>query len=102
MEDEEMQEMIMEQRELVLQKAKEGFESLDTDGNGVLDKEELKNLELAANFQDGIQGFIDEFDANEDGMISCEEFQECIGKFFDIMMVPFFIEQGNVSSEFYD
>ena len=50
MEDEEMQEMIMEQRELVLQKAKEGFESLDTDGNGVLDKEELKNLELAANF----------------------------------------------------
>jgi calmodulin len=59
------------------------FNSFDTDGNGVLDKNELKNA--FKDFKGGltdeeVDALMAEADTNGDGQISFEEFVELIAK----------------------
>merc|ERR1712166_746653 len=79
----------------VLEKMKELFDAMDTDGNGVLDRDEVKNgiQKMAAIMGQNSEAHIDggaaqvdeavkevfgELDANADGRISFEEIQNAI------------------------
>jgi len=59
------------------------FNSFDTDGNGFLDKNELKNAfkDFKGGLTDGeIEALMLEADFNDDGQISFEEFVALIDK----------------------
>merc|ERR1712021_83501 len=73
----------------VLEKMKELFDAMDTDGNGVLDREEVKNgiRKMAAimgqsggaeQVEEAVKAIFGELDANADGRISFEEIHTAI------------------------
>merc|ERR1711865_156219 len=76
---------------MVLEKAKELFAALDKDGNGVLDRNEVKNgiqkmaaimgqSGGAAQVDENVSEIFRELDANADGRISFQEIQTGVNK----------------------
>ena len=92
----EQQAVIAQKREDAIEEAKNAYDKLDTNGDGHIDRDELKahataaGAKLTGGSSDAdIDTFFQTFDANNDGVVSREQWLAFFGTLFDA-----FIKQG--------
>ena len=86
----EDQAKVQEAKDMALKATEEAFNSLDSDKNGTVDRDELLAL-MGANGGPGvdqgkIQEFFNTFDADGDGKVSKQEWLTFFGNMFDASM----------------
>ena len=84
----EQTELIAAKRLEAIKEAEEAYDKLDTNGDGHIDRDELKAHAAAAGAKLGtadadVDAFFSTFDANNDGVVSREEWLGFFGKLFD-------------------
>ena len=86
----EQQAVIAQKREEAIAEARQAYEKLDTNGDGHIDRDELKAHATAAGAKltggqsdADIDTFFATFDANNDGVVSKEEWLTFFGNLFD-------------------
>ena len=90
---EEQKTEIATKRAEALKQAEDGYAKLDTNGDGVIDRDELKAMakEAGQNLTGGqmeakIDEFLNTFDANNDGVVSKQEWLDFFGNLFDAVI----------------
>ena len=89
----EQKDEIATKRAEALKQAEDGYAKLDTNGDGVIDRDELKAMakEAGQNLTGGqmeakIDEFLNTFDSNNDGVVSKQEWLDFFGNLFDAVI----------------
>ena len=89
----EQKDEIATKRAEALKQAEDGYSKLDTNGDGVIDRDELKAMAKEAGqsltggqMEAKIDEFLSTFDQNNDGVVSKQEWLDFFGNLFDAVI----------------